>query len=79
MEVEIGRINLFDNFTGISRTAFRIFLFGLLVVAGGLLLSSSIIADIGWAVSAISMFTWLAASLLKNVFASRIPFEMLDK
>jgi len=79
MEVEIGRINLYDNFAAISGTAFRIFFFGLLVIPLGMLLNSSLITDVGWAVSAVSMLVAVGASIMKSVFSSRIPFDMLDK
>ncbi|HEY2866707.1 MAG TPA: tetratricopeptide repeat protein, partial [Pyrinomonadaceae bacterium] len=79
MEVEIGRINLYDNFSAASRTAFKVFFFGLLVIPLGLLLASSLIADIGWAVSGVSMLIAIGASVMKSVFSSRIPFDMLDK
>ncbi|HYJ91922.1 MAG TPA: hypothetical protein VEV84_11480 [Pyrinomonadaceae bacterium] len=79
MEVEIGRINLFDNFDSARRTAFRVFFFGLLVISLGLLLGSDLITDIGWAVSGIAVLIALVATLMKNVFASRIPFDILDK
>ena len=79
MEVEIGRINLYDNFAAASRTAFRVFFFGLLVISLGLLLGNSLIAEIGWAVSGVSLLIGTGASTMKSVFSSRIPFDMLDK
>jgi len=79
MEVEIGRINLYDNFAAASSTAFRVFFFGLLVIPLGLLLGSSLVTDIGWAVSGISMLIAIGASVMKSVFSSRIPFDILDK
>jgi tetratricopeptide (TPR) repeat protein len=79
MEVEIGRINLFDTFTAARRTSIRIFSFGLLVIAFGLFFAQDLITDIGWAVSGLSILIWLVASIMKSVFGSRIPFELLDK
>ena len=79
MEVEIGRINLYDNFAAASRTSFRIFFFGLLVIPLGLLLTNALVTDIGWAVSGVSMLIAIGASIMKSVFSSRIPFDMLDK
>ena len=79
MEVEIGRINLYDNFAFASRTAFKVFFFGLLVIPLGLLLGSSLVTDIGWAVSGVSMLIAIGASVMKSVFSSRIPFDVLDK
>jgi len=79
MELEIGRINLYDTFNSGRSTSIKSFCFGLFLIALGLVSSENLIADIGWAVSGISLVIWLASSLLKQSFASRIPFELLDK
>jgi len=79
MELEIGRINLYDTFDSARSTSIKIFCFGLFVIALGLVSYENVITDIGWAVSGISLLIWLASSLLKQSFASRIPFELLDK
>jgi len=79
MELEIGRINLHDTFDGARSTSIRIFCFGLFVIALGLASFEYLITDIGWAVAGLSLLIWLGSSLLKQSFASRIPFELLDK
>ena len=79
MELEIGRINLFDTFEGARRTTLKIFGFGLALVISGLLMSAELLANIGWAVSGVSLLIWLGATILKHSFAARIPFELLDK
>jgi tetratricopeptide (TPR) repeat protein len=78
MELEIGRINLFDTFEGVRRTSRRIFAFGLIMIPSGLIVSP-IVTDIGWAVSGVSLLIWLAATILKQFFAARIPFDLLEK
>jgi len=79
MELELGRINLFDTFNGVRRTSLRIFLFGVLVTILGLFGGGEIVAEVGWAISGVSLFTSIASTLLRQTFASRIPFEMLNK
>jgi hypothetical protein len=79
MELEIGRINLYDTFDGARSTSMKIFCFGLFVITLGLVSYENLITDIGWAVSGLSLLIWVGSSLLKQSFASRIPFELLDK
>ena len=79
MELEIGRINLYDTFDGIRKTTVRIFAFGLLLLVSGLLGSIAVVTDIGWAVAGVALVISLAAGLLKQAFASRLPFSLLDK
>jgi len=79
MEVEIGRVNLFDTFDGIRRTAMRIFCVGLPFILIGVTLSTSLVANIGWAVSGIALATAVFSALFKELFASRIPFDLVDK
>ena len=79
MEVEIGRINLFDSLEGIRRTAVRIFCFGLVVIGVGLILAIEVITNVGWAVGGVALVITIASGISKQMFASRIPFELMDK
>jgi len=79
MELELGRINLFDMFSGARRTSMRIFLFGLVLILLGLFVAGEIVTEVGWAVSGVALVTCVASTLLRQTFASRIPFEMLNK
>lgn len=79
MDIEIGRISLFDTFEGARRTTLRVFGFGLGVILAGLITSADLITNIGWAVSGVSLAIWIAASITRHAFSSRIPFELLDK
>ena len=78
MELEISRISLFDNLVGVRRTSLRIFAFGIGLIAAGMTFSY-ILTNVGWAVSGLSLSVWTVTSLLRHMFASRIPFELLDK
>lgn len=79
MDIEVSRLNLYDNLEGARRTSRKVFIFGIAVIASGFALAIEPIIDVGWAVSAVSLVIWLATSLFRHMFASRIPFELLDK
>lgn len=79
MELELGRINLFDTFDGACRTSVKVFGFGLALIIIGISSGVVLITDVGWAVSGIALAISLASYALKQTFASRIPFGLIDK
>jgi hypothetical protein len=79
MEVEIGRVNLFDSLESVRRTSTKVFCFGLLVIVSGLIFGTPLIAHIGWAVAGIALILGLGTAIFKQLFAARIPFEIVDK
>jgi tetratricopeptide (TPR) repeat protein len=79
MELELGRINLFDTFDGARRTSVKVFGFGLALIIIGISSGVVLITDVGWAVSGIALAISLASYALKQTFASRIPFDLIDK
>lgn len=79
MDVEVGRVNLFDTLEGIRRTSVRIFCFGLIIIGVGLISDVTMVTNIGWAVSGVALVIALTAAIFKQLFASRIPFELMDK
>ena len=79
MELEISRINLYDTFDSVRSTSIKIFCFGLLVLISGLLGNIGLVTEIGWAVSGVALVIGLVSAILKQTFAARIPFSLLDK
>ena len=79
MELELGRINLFDTFDGARRTSLKVFVFGSALLIGGLTSGIVVLTEIGWAVAGVALVISLASAVLKQTFASRIPFELIDK
>jgi tetratricopeptide (TPR) repeat protein len=79
MELELGRINLFDTFNGARRTSLKVFAFGLILIVFGLTSGVVLVTEIGWAVGAVALVICLASAILKQTFASRIPFELIDR
>lgn len=79
MELEISRVNLVDTLEKVKRAVFRMTLFGFPVILFGILVEDSLIANIGWAVSGVSLFVWVAVILLRNLLSSRIPFDLVKE
>jgi tetratricopeptide (TPR) repeat protein len=79
MELEIGRINLFDTFEGARRTSTKVFVSGLPLIIMGIALENELVAEVGWAVSGISLVIGFACSGLRHAFESRIPFELMER
>jgi tetratricopeptide (TPR) repeat protein len=78
MELEISRMNLLDTLEMIKRSALRIAVFGLPVIVIGILVEDDLIANLGWAVSMISLIVWVAVILLGNMLSSRIPYDLVE-
>lgn len=78
MELEVSRVNLLDSVDRWRRRAFRLSMIGMPIILSGLLLDDHFIANIGWAVSLVSIGVWLFILLGKRTLEKRIPFEALD-
>ncbi len=78
MELEVSRVNLADSLTRSRRTAVRIGLFGMPLILAGILLEEDLVANIGWAISMVSVAFWIAISLLRQTVERRIPVELVD-
>lgn len=78
MELEIGRVNLLEVLESLKKTALRIAFFGLPVVFAGIFFEDSFVANIGWSVSGIGLFTWSALIFGTRLLGQRIPFELVE-
>lgn len=78
MELEISRINLLDTLERTRSSSVRISLLGFLAIGLGLVLDDSLVANIGWAVSGLSLLVWISAILLTRMLSPRIPFELME-
>ena len=79
MELEISRMNLIETLESAKRSALRISLVGFPAIVFGILFEDRLVADIGWAVSLISLAVWAAVILGINVLSTRIPYDTLDR
>jgi tetratricopeptide (TPR) repeat protein len=78
MELEIGRINLLDTLDRLRRSTFRFALLGIVVIILGLALPNDLVANVGWAISAISLIIWIVTLIMSRMLAPRIPFELME-
>lgn len=79
MELEISRVNLLDTLERTKRVSVRVVLIGLLAVLFGISVGDTVVANVGWAVSGISLVTWLVTLVLGKMLAPRIPFELVEE
>ena len=78
MEMEISRVSMLETVERSKRTALRVAFFAFPFVTVGVLFDDSIIADIGWAVSTISLLIWTGLILSSRMLSRRIPYELLE-
>lgn len=76
MELEISRMNLLDTLDSVKRSCLKIAVIGIPVIVLGLLAEDGMIANVGWAVSLISLVIWLGAIVLSHMLSARIPFDL---
>lgn len=78
MELEISRVNLLDTLERTKRSSLRIAIFGFVVIGFGVAFADDLIANIGWAVSGLSLVVWVVMILMTRMLAPRIPFELVE-
>lgn len=78
MELEISRVNLLDTLERTKRSSLRIAIFGFIVIGFGVAFADDLIANIGWAVSGLSLVVWVVMILMTRMLSPRIPFELVE-
>lgn len=78
MELEIGRVNMLDTVETFKRSALRIAVFSFPMIVVGLIFEDEVVANIGWAVSTVSLLIWTGLIVTTRLLAQRIPFELVD-
>ncbi|HQX55582.1 MAG TPA: hypothetical protein PLP07_06615 [Pyrinomonadaceae bacterium] len=78
LEMEISRVNLLETLDTLKNSSLRIALFGFPAIFVGLLVDDSLIATLGWAISAIALMVWTGMNIGVKMLASRIPYELLE-
>jgi len=78
MELEISRVNLLEGVERSNKTALRIAFFGFPAIIVGIMLEDTLIANIGWAVSTVSLLIWAGLIMSSRLLAQRIPYEMVE-
>lgn len=78
MEMEIGRVNLLETIENSKKTALRIAFFGFPAILSGIVLEDNLVANIGWAVSTVSLLIWTGLIMSGHLLAQRIPYHMME-
>ncbi len=77
LEMELSRVNMLETIERSQKTALRISYLAFPIVVFGLAADDGLIANIGWAVAAISLLIWIGMHLTAKILSRRIPFEMM--
>jgi hypothetical protein len=48
------------------------------VIVLGIAMPNELVANVGWATSAISLIIWVVTLLMSKMLAPRIPFELME-
>jgi tetratricopeptide (TPR) repeat protein len=79
MEMEVGRVSLLESFENAKRTALRLTFLGFPAIFVGVFLDDQLIANVGWAISTVTILVWTGLNISVRMFSSRIPYELLDQ
>ncbi len=75
MEMEISRVNLLETLETSKKTCLKIAFFGFPAIIFGLL-GEALIANVGWAISCVSLLVWVGLMLTQNLLSTRIPMDI---
>lgn len=78
MELEIGRVNMLETVEGSKKTALRISFFAFPLIVVGVLFEDALVANLGWAISTVSLVIWAGLIMSTRLLAQRIPYDMLE-
>ena len=75
MEMEVSRINFLEGVERTKKTALKIGMIGFPAIVFGVMLEDSLIANLGWTVSIISLLLWVGLVTSENLLSSRVPMD----
>lgn len=78
MEMEVGRVNLLETVERSKKTALKIAFSGFPLIIAGITFEDDLVANIGWAVSTVSLLIWTGLIMSGHLLAQRIPYHMLE-
>lgn len=79
MDLEISRINMLETLENSKKTTLKLALLGFPAILIGIVFNESLIANIGWAVSAVSLLIWAGLSASMRFFDDRIPYDLIEE
>ncbi len=78
MELEIGRVNMLETVETSKKTALRILFFAFPLVIVGVIFEDDLVANIGWAVSTVSLLIWTGLVMSTHLLGQRIPYDLVE-
>jgi len=78
MEMEISRVNLLDGVERSKKTTLRISFLAFPAIFIGVLFEDATIANLGWAVSTVSLLIWTGLIVTARMLSQRIPYELVE-
>ena len=79
MEMEISRINLLETLERSKKTSLKIAFLGFPAILVGITLEEHLVSNVGWAVSSLALMVWAGLLMGLNLFADRIPYELVEE
>ena len=79
MDLEISRINSLENMENSKKTSLKIALLGLPAILFGVVLEEPLIANLGWAISAVALLVWVGMILTQKLLSTRIPLDLQEE
>lgn len=78
MELEIGRVNMLETVESSKKTALRIAFFAFPLIFAGIFFEDALVANIGWAVSGVSLLIWTGLIFGTRLLGQRIPYDLVE-
>ncbi len=78
MELEIGRVNMLETLERSKRTTLNITFLSFPLIAVGLFFDDTLVANIGWAASTVSLLVWTGLIISSRMLSHRIPYALVE-
>ena len=78
MELEVSRVSMLETLDNSKKTALRISSLAVPFVVAGLLFEDDLVANIGWAVTAVSLLIWTGMIVSVRLLSQRIPYDLVE-
>ena len=79
MDLEISRINSLENMENHKKASLKIALLGLPAILFGVVLDEHLIANLGWAISAVALLIWIGMIITQKLLSTRIPLDLQEE
>ncbi len=78
MELEIRRVKLLDTCEALKKSSLRTTVFAFPLIVVGIVFEDTLVADLGWAISSVSLLFWTGLIFGSYMLGRRIPYNLVD-